>query len=143
MASKLFLDANLLLDFTLKRKDYPFAEALIQQGVDDEADLFTTPAVVHITSYWTRKARGSQVTKTVLVSLLNDAVTVIDCDHATTMAALYSHMTDVEDALQYFTALKYTLDYFISSDQGLKKAALPQLPVISAEDSLKMTNAMK
>lgn len=142
MPSKLFLDANLLLDFTLKRTGYQFAETIIQQGVDDEAELFTTPAVVHITSYWTHKAYGSQTTKTVLISLLNDAVTIIDCDHATAMLALYSHITDVEDALQYFTALKYGLTYFISSDKGLKKAAFPQLPVISAEDYLKMTNTI-
>lgn len=140
MASKLFLDANLLLDFTLKRKNYLFAEAVIQQGITKEAELFTTPAVIHITSYWTRKEYGSETTKTVLISLLNDAVTIIDCDHVTAMAALDSHMTDVEDALQYFTGVKYFLNYFISSDQELKKAALPQLPVISAEDYLKMAN---
>ena len=138
MVSKLFLDANFLLDFTLKRARYQFAEAIIQQGVDKKAELFTTPAVIHIASYWMRKSYGSQLTKTVLISLLNDAVSIIDCDHETTMLALYSPMTDVEDALQYFTALKFGLTHFISSDKGLRNSALPQLPVMSAEDYLKM-----
>lgn len=137
MAFRSFLDANLLLDFTLKRAGFDDAEAVVQKGLDGEVFLFTTPAVVHIVSYWLRKAYGSARTKEIILSLF-DVVTVIDCDHPTALLALYSNMTDVEDALQYFAALKHGLTHFISSDKGLKAAAVPQLPVMVAKDFLAM-----
>ncbi len=43
-------------------------------------------------------------------------------------------MSDIEDALQYYTAMHHKLDYFISRDKGLKKAAIPVLPVCSPEE---------
>lgn len=134
MAFKTLLDANLLLDFTLQRKNYKDAKAIIQKGIDGDLQLFTTPAIIHITSYWLRKAYGTAETKEILISLL-ETVFVIDCDHATTLLALHSTMNDVEDALQYFTALKYGLNYFISSDKELKRAAMPQLPVYKIQKS--------
>ncbi|MGD5408100.1 type II toxin-antitoxin system VapC family toxin, partial [Xanthomonas citri pv. citri] len=91
----------------------------------------------HITSYWLRKAYGATKTKEILISLL-DAIYIIDCDHAVTLLALHSKMNDVEDSLQYFTALKFGLDYFISSDKELKNVAMQQLPVYFPEEFLKL-----
>lgn len=45
-------------------------------------------------------------------------------------------MTDIEDALQYYTALHHKIDYFISCDKQLKKAAIPSLPVYLPEEFL-------
>jgi hypothetical protein len=61
-------------------------------------------------------------------------VTVIDCDHDTCIIAINSSIEDLEDALQYYAALKHNLDFFISSDKKLRKAALPQLPVYTATE---------
>lgn len=142
MVSKLFLDANLLLDFTLQRAGYPFAEAIIEQGIEGKVILFTTPAVIHITSYWLRKHYGRERNKTLIISML-DTINIIECDHLTAVAAVHSNIgdVDIEDALQYFTALKFGLNYFISSDKELKLVAFRQLPVMSAEEYLKITNS--
>ena len=43
-------------------------------------------------------------------------------------------MDDIEDALQYYTALHHRLDYFVTRDKGLKKAAIAVLPVCSPEE---------
>jgi predicted nucleic acid-binding protein len=61
----------------------------------------------------------------------------LDCDHATVLTALAnSGIEDTEDALQYFTAIRYSLDCFITADKDLQKAALPQLPVYTPAELL-------
>lgn len=135
MVFKVFADANLLLDFLLKRNNYDTAHAIIKKGVEGKIQLFTTPAVTHITAYWTTKAYGNSRAKELLLALLID-VQIIDCDHVTSLVALNSEIDDIEDALQYYTALKHQTEYFISADKKLKKSAIPQLPVYSADEFL-------
>jgi predicted nucleic acid-binding protein len=135
MASKVFLDTNYLLDLTLKRSTFPEASKLMQMAISRELEAFTTPAVLHITSYFLTKAYNASTAKAIIGSLLND-VTVIDCNHATAVQAINSSIEDLEDALQYYTALTGKLDYFVSMDARLKKKALPQLPVLTAKQLL-------
>ncbi|MFX7559815.1 hypothetical protein ABTJ75_19340, partial [Acinetobacter baumannii] len=63
-------------------------------------------------------------------------VEVIDCDHQVALTAINSSIDDIEDALQYYTALKHKLNYFISTDKKLKKQAIPQLPIYAAAEIL-------
>jgi predicted nucleic acid-binding protein len=135
MASKVFADANLLLDFTLKRENYEAAREMICHSIDGVIQIYITPYVLHIAAYWTTKTYGSAKSKLILLALLAD-VQIIDCDHATALVAINSNMNDIEDALQYYTALKFGMDYFISSDKNLKKTAIPQLPVYTAAEFL-------
>jgi predicted nucleic-acid-binding protein len=139
MASKVFADANLLLDFTLQRANYATARQVIQHAIDTDIQLFTTPAALHITSYYTGRFFTGPQTKQIILTLLND-VQIIDCDHATALIAVNSPIADIEDALQYYTALKFGLDCFISGDKNLKKAAMPQLPVYTAAELLATLN---
>ena len=133
MASKVFADANLLLDFALQRAGFQNASNIIQLAIDGTIQLYTTPAVLHVTSYYSGQAYTKPQAKQIVLTLLND-VQVIDCDHSTALVAANSAIDDLEDALQYYTALKHGADYFISADKKLKKAALPQLPVYTASE---------
>src|SRR4030095_5363695 len=129
MAFKVFLDANFLLDITLTRPGVADAKAVIQASLNNKVELYTSPSVLHITAYFTSEFYSNRQTKQIILTLLNN-VHIIDCDHATALAALLSaEIDDTEDALQYYTALKFGIDYFISTDRKLKKAAIPQLPV--------------
>ena len=61
----------------------------------------------------------------------------IDISHEITFNTLHSKIKDIEDALQYYTALHNKLDYFISLDKKLQKAAIPMLPIYTPEEFLK------
>lgn len=139
MAFRVFADANLLLDFTLQRANFAEAKKLLQLAIDGHIQLLTTPAILHITSYFTAQVYTAQQTKQLILTLLND-VLIIDCDHATAVTALNSIIDDTEDALQYYTAMKHGADYFISSDKRLKKQAIPQLPVNTAAELITALN---
>jgi predicted nucleic acid-binding protein len=136
MASSIFIDANILLDFTLKRANYPDAKKMIELAVTGAVQAYITPSIVHIVGYWLSKAYGNAKAKELLLTLLAD-IQVIDITHSTTLIALHSKMKDIEDALQYYTAIYHKLDYFISYDKQLQKEGMAVLPVLTPNEFLK------
>ncbi len=136
MAYKIFIDANILLDFTLKRSHYDAAKKIFQLSVDVDIQLFITPAILHIAAYWITKAYGNRIAKEMLLNLLSD-VKVIDASHEISINALCSDMDDIEDALQYFTAIHHHMDYFLTRDAVLLQSGTPILPVYTPEEFLK------
>ena len=132
MAFNVFLDANLLLDFTLIREHYPVSKRVIALAVNNDIEAFTTPAIVHIMSYWLTKAYGEKKAKELILSLLQN-VRIIDASHDVIINALSSKINDVEDALQYFTAMHHKMDYFLTRDKLFVKQSLPALPLYFPE----------
>ncbi len=137
MGSKILLDANILIDFLLERESFEISERLLKVILYHPYKAFVTPAIIHITSHWVKKSLGIETTKTLLLELLKDIKT-IDCDHKTAVLAINSSMNDVEDALQYYTALHHKLDYIITLDKHFQKQAIPSLPIYSPQDFLKI-----
>ena len=58
MAFKVFLDANVLLDFLLKRDQYGDARNIMSLVIEGKVNAYITPAIVHIVGYWLAKALG-------------------------------------------------------------------------------------
>jgi predicted nucleic acid-binding protein len=140
MASKIFLDANILLDFMLKRTDhYPQAKQVMELVINNQVHAFITSSVLHIAGYWVTKAYGNQKAKELLLTLLID-VKVIDIPHEVALTALHSKIDDIEDALQYYTAIHHKLHYFISRDKQLQKEGIAALPIHSPREFLSLFN---
>lgn len=137
MAVKVFLDANIILDFLLKRKGFDKARDIIELAVDNRIKAHITPSVINVAGHWVSKSYGSAKAKELLLSLLAEIAT-IDIQQEIVLPALHSTINDVEDALQYYTALQYKLDYFITKDKKLLKQGIPALPIILPEDFLEI-----
>ncbi len=135
MAFKVFLDANILLDLTLKRDNFEQAKRIVGLAVDGDIQAFVTPSVVHIVGHWLSKAYGNAKAKELLLTILAD-IAVIDLPHEIAVNALHSKISDIEDALQYYTAIHHKLDYFISRDKQLQKQGIPALTVYTPEEFL-------
>ena len=84
---------------------------------------------MYVFSQWILK-KGKA--KELLLTLLVD-IQVIDISHEIVLNALNSRIDDIEDALQYYTALHHKLDFFITRDKPLQKAAIAALPVCPPE----------
>ena len=136
MGFKVFIDANCLLDLTLQRGGFQNANIIIQEGLNGKIKLYTSPAILHVVAYYTTQQYKKHQSKQIILTLLND-ITIIDCDHGTALIAMNSSFEDVEDALQYYTALKHAMDYFISGDKKLKSCSVPQLPVFTMGEFVK------
>lgn len=139
MHPKIFLDANVLLDFLLKRKNYAVSRQIIEMAQAGTVRACTSPSVLHIIAYWLTKEHGSKLSKKMILALLQE-ITIIDASHEIAIAAVQSSSSDIEDALQYFTALHHKADYLLSWDKHFTKQKLANLPVISPEDFLKLNS---
>ena len=113
------IDANVMLDFTLRRTNYQETRQIIELIVSRNLQGYINPYIVYIVGYYLSKTYGPAKAKELLLTLLAD-VRVIDIPHEITLHALHSKMKDIEDALQYYAAIHHKLDYFISLDRQLK-----------------------
>lgn len=137
MAFKLFLDANVCMNFLLQRKGFEPCESIFERIVSGEVKGYISPAIVHIIAYFLAKVHQKVIVKKLILNLLAH-VKLIDCSHEIAINAINSQMTDIEDALQYYTAMHHKMDYFISLDKNLMKSAIPILPICSPEEFLDM-----
>jgi predicted nucleic acid-binding protein len=128
MAIKVFLDANILLDYILKREYYDDAKQIFKLIEENRIKGYITSSILHITGYWVTKHYGTIQAKKLILTLLT-TVTVIDIQHETAVIALHSKIDDIEDALQYYTAIYHKLDYFVTRDKQLQKDGIPVLQV--------------
>jgi predicted nucleic acid-binding protein len=136
MGFNIFLDANVVLDQMLKRKEYENTRKVFQLIINGEILAYTSPSIIHILGYWLGKIYNKHETRQRLLILLND-VRVLGLDHQITLQALHSTIIDVEEALQYHTALYHSMDYFISSDKKLKTLESLALPVLTPTELVK------
>ena len=136
MAFRIFLDAGVLLDLTLKREGYPAARELMAWVVNGRVQAYVTPAVVQETARRLKEAYGAERTKELLLALLAE-VQVIDTSHTIAVSAVLSTTANMEDALSYYTALHHKLDYFITGNKALPIVYTPTLPVCTPEAFLR------
>ena len=132
MALKIFLDANVILYFVLKRKNYEDVKLIFEQEEKGNIKLFIGSSILHIIGYWLTKYLGAVVAKTTILKLL-EHIKVVDGNREIALDALQSNFIDIEDALQYFTALHHKLDYLLSFDVDFQKFSSKKLPIVDVK----------
>jgi predicted nucleic acid-binding protein len=139
MAFRILLDAGVLLDLLLKREAYAPARQLMQWAVNGRLQVFITSAIVQEIGHRLTETYGPERAKELLLALLAE-VQLIDAGYETTVSALHSRMENIPDALSYYAALHHRLDYFITHDREIPKAAIPVLPACSPEEFLRQNS---
>ena len=134
MAFSVFLDANVVLDYALKRDNYSQVKMLFELEQQSKIKLYMSSSIVHVIGYFLTKFIGSTLAKTTILKLLS-VVQIVDGSHDTTLLALQSENPDIEDALQYQIAIKNKMDFFISSDKNFQKYSLLNLPIITVVEA--------
>jgi predicted nucleic acid-binding protein len=133
MPYNLFVDSDILLDVILNRK--PFVDHSLElfiQRADETIQLFTSSSIIINTQYIGEKQIGISLTRTGMKKLLK-YLDIINPEKQTIIEAYDSRFIDVEDAIQYFTALQNkSVEYFITRNikDYLKYSNTP-LPVLT------------
>ena len=139
MVYKLFLDSDVLLDIILNRK--PFVDQnldLFSIRSDETALLFTSSSIIINTQYIGEKQIGRLHAKTGMKKLLN-YLEIVNPAKDSILKAYASNFTDIEDAIQYFTALENDIiDYFITRNIKDFKKNEAHLPVLTPSQFLKL-----
>lgn len=139
MAYKLFLDSDVLLDVILNRASFiDQSLELFFHRSDETVQLFTSSSIIINTQYIGEKQIGRLLTKTGMKKLLN-YLEIVSPSKDCILRAYHSNFTDVEDAIQYFTALdQEEIDYFITRNTKDFKMAEPYLPVLTPSQFLRL-----
>ena len=126
---KLFLDANIVVDFLCERSNdfYLPAARLMVKSYNKEIELCCSTLTLATASYFMEKGKISQ---TEIFHKISDMISICelaDVDREIVEQALSSEFTDFEDAMQYFSAKKWGADIIITRNK--KDFLNSQLPV--------------
>ena len=136
MAYKIFLDANVILDHSLKRKGYENVKNIFLATESGILKAYISSSILHILYYILNKELSNKICKEILINILTET-TIIDTPQEVAINAIVSKFDDTEDALQYYTAMHHKLEYFITSDRKLKKEATSLLPIYYPSEFVK------
>jgi len=127
-----FLDANVFLDALLQRNEYDSCGMILKEADRKQIIIYTTAANLQNVIYFLSKSRIALHDIRSTIDLLLKSVSIVHTTEKIFLSGLHSGFTDLEDAIQYYTALSVNdMDYFITSNIKDYKKALPQLPVIT------------
>jgi predicted nucleic acid-binding protein len=127
MATKVFVDTNIVIDF-IENRDFEreAVYSLFNMAEQEEIQVYVSETVITNTLYITGLA--DQLTRLLKI------VKVCCIKKASIQAALNGTYKDKEDAILYFGALENDMDYFVTRNaKDFKSFLQKQLPVVSAK----------
>jgi predicted nucleic acid-binding protein len=131
VVSRVFLDANILLDLVLKRGQFAEARALWAAIAEGRFTGLTMVSSLNVCAHWLTKSFGHTTAKTVLKGLL-DELQLAEPDKSVMRKALASGIKDIEDAFQFYTAVHCKADVLVTQDKGLLQYKQPLLAICDA-----------
>jgi predicted nucleic acid-binding protein len=139
MDYKIFADTNVFLDYLLKRtNDWEYARNIFKLAERKEIKVATSSSsLVNVLYGLKQQKKLTQQNIIQIITYLLDYTRLLHSDEVVFITALSSGFTDLEDAIQYYTALSVKdMDYFITSNIKDYKKSLPQLTVITPKQFL-------
>lgn len=138
MAYKIFVDTNVFLDAYLERtEDWKDSEMILQLAAMEQITLFTSAINIVNIVYVLGKQKLNNAEIIDLIDLTLTYSQLVNSTNAAFRQALRAGFTDLEDAVQYYTALEVKgIDYFITSNTKDYKKATVQLPVVTPKQFL-------
>lgn len=117
---KLFLDANIVVDFLCERSDdfYLPAAMLMVKSYNKEVEMCCSTLTLATANYFMEKGKISQ---TEIFHKISDMISICelaDVDREVVEQALSSKFTDFEDAMQYFSARRFGADVIITRNKN-------------------------
>jgi predicted nucleic acid-binding protein len=132
MKRRVFVDADVILDLLLAREPFFGAAAHLFLLIEDgQVEGFTSPVVFANLFYMLRQGRPVSDSFAALRKL-RLLLGVVAVSEKTVDRALTSSLSDFEDAMQYYTAVAYKLDAFVTRNK--KDYRDPELPILDAAE---------
>ena len=141
MIRRVFVDCDVILDLLLAR--HPFfdsATRLFELLESEDLEGHASPLVFSNLFYILRRQITPEAARNALQKLKR-LLRLLPVDEKTVDLALASSFTDLEDALQYYTALAHDLDALVSRNKRHYRAA--RIPVLTAEECVAIVSAQR
>lgn len=133
MKRKLFLDTNIVIDFLARREEFQPAANILQLGVENKVDLYITGLTVANITYILRSQLGKEKVRETLHSLCS-FIHIAPITEDETAKAFETDNPDLEDAIQYYSAVSINADYIITRDP--KHFKFSAIPVVNGREYL-------
>jgi len=131
---KLFLDVNIILDYTLEREgELKEIETLFELAEAGKVELYISESVIATVLYFLQK---SKLDALAIVRELSTVINFIPFKKDVLFFSLEQYK-DAGDGLLYFLAAKANMDYFIARNIKDFSFTLPSLPVTAPAKFLK------
>ncbi len=135
MATKIFLDTNIVLDFLLERVgEFEEIKLIFNAATDKVLDLYVSESVLTTAIYFLQKQNIDALNVTRLL-IQNLSVLLFKIE---IFASPIQSFKDPEDGLLYFLALDAKMNYFITRNTDDFKNHLKELPVFSPKQFLQL-----
>ena len=135
---KLYLDANVILDYLQSRRNGIYTEKIFLMAHRKQVELITS-VLNFATFYCVEKQRGFSRNEIYSRFIhINKVISAIDQTARSFQSALKSRFSDFEDALQYFAAIEETSNMLITGNKkDFKESAIP---VLTAKEFVAQSN---
>lgn len=131
----IFLDTDILIDFIGDRKPFSrFALTIFVNAYNKKIKVYTSGNSITTAYYILGKQTTEKHARELIIDLMNQ-ITIIPVTENILKNAFSSNFTDVEDAVQYFSALTITNMYGIVT-RNIKNYKKSTIPVFSSEELL-------
>lgn len=138
MAYNLFIDSDILLDILLIRQPhFESSVSILHLRKEREVELFTSPSIILNTNYVSQKQDNKDKALKGVSEILK-IVEIIETTKKILVDCFNNSHLDVEDAVQYFTALQNnSIDYYITRNIKHFNFKNDGLPVFTPTQFLK------
>lgn len=139
MAYNFFIDSDILLDVLVERK--PFFDnsfALFTAQYNNLIQLYTTASIILNIQYAGNKLLGKTQAKAAVQKILS-FIKICVTEKQAIVKAYNSQFTDVEDAIQYYSAAAdNSIDFFVTRNIKDYKNADEHLKIITPAEALRI-----
>ena len=139
MAYKIFVDSDVFLDILLIRQPhFESSVAILHLRNEQQVELFTSPSIILNINYIAQKQHNKEKALKGVSEILK-AVEIVETTKEILINCFNNSYLDVEDAVQYFTALQNnSIDYYVTRNIRHFNFKNGDLPVLTPTQFLKL-----
>lgn len=131
--TKFFIDSDVILDLLTDREPFAdYAGLIFSKALSGDISLYTSPLVIANVHYIFSKFSGKVQSRKIIMRLL-DSFEVLSVDANILNDAIRSGFNDVEDAIQYYTAVSGGVDSIVT--RNIKDFRQSKIPVFSSKEA--------
>ena len=133
---KILVDTNIIIDLLTKREEFYVPASQLFTLSDNHSVSLSISSLTFANTYYllSQELKSDRVKE--ILRKFKLLVQVLPMDDKIINLSLNSDFKDFEDAIQYYTAVENKIEIILT--RNLKDFKLSKLPVMTAEDYLKM-----
>jgi predicted nucleic acid-binding protein len=125
MREKLFFDSDVILDIATNREPFSVPAAVLLSKIEQKEYGGYTSSTVITNVYYVQRKLESHSKSIQFIKKLRLILKILAVDDEIIQKALESSFKDFEDGIQYQTALKHRVDFFITRNiEDYKKSRI-------------------